>query len=112
MLNTANENLTYTFNELAEVLGEIEVILQSLHVMGSYYGDKFTIDEEAFRADYEKETTRFIDEWYVCSRLAKIRGILSEKFDHTLGKDDMDDLERILGKIKHWTKPGDMPQSI
>lgn len=107
-MQKANENITYTFDELEEVLKELEVILQSLHRQGAYYGDKFsTHGEEMFRAEYEKETTRFIDEWRVCERLAKIRYILSKKFDDTLGEDDMDDLERAMENIKHWTKPGD-----
>ncbi|MBC8063029.1 MAG: hypothetical protein H7Y18_20550 [Clostridiaceae bacterium] len=108
-MQKVNENITFTFNELEEVLKEIEVVLQSLHRQGSYYGDKFTYDEERYHGEYEKETTRFIDEWRVCGRLAKIRGILSDKFDHTLGEDDMDDLERAMDKVKHWSKPGDMP---
>lgn len=27
---------------------------------------------------------------------------LSEKFDRKLGEDDMDDLERVMDKIKYW----------
>lgn len=105
----SNENITYTFDELEEVLREIEMILQSLHKMGAYYGEKFIQSEALYREEYEKETTRFIDEWQVCRRLAKVRGILSEKFDNTLGKDDMNDLERAMEKIRNWSKPGDMP---
>ncbi|MFT8349755.1 hypothetical protein [Clostridium saccharoperbutylacetonicum] len=108
MLN-GNGHITYTFNELAEVLKEVEVILQSLHRSGSYYGEKFIHEEELYRREYEKETTRIIDEWRVCERLAKIRRILSEKFDDTLGEDDMDDLERAMENIKYWRRPGDMP---
>lgn len=104
-----NEKITYTFNELTEILKEIEIILQSLHRMGSYYGEKLIHEEEKYRGEYEKETTRFIDQWNVCERLAKIRCILSEKFDNTLGEDNMEDLERALESIKHWTTPGDTP---
>lgn len=105
-----NENITYTFDELKEVLGELEMIIISLHKMGSYYGDKFdTYGEEMYRGEYEKETTRFIDEWRVCKKLGKVRSILSERFDRTLGEDDMDDLEREMDEIRHWSKLGDMP---
>lgn len=104
-----NQHITYTFKELVEVLEELEVILQSLHRSGSYYGEKFIHEEELYRREYEKETTRIIDEWRVCERLAKIRRILSEKFDDALGEDEMDDLERAMENIEHWTKPGDMP---
>jgi hypothetical protein len=109
-MQTENEKITYTFDELKDVLGEIELILQSLHRMGSYYGDKFsTYGEEMNRGEYEKETTRFIDEWHICGRLAKVRSILSEKFDETLGEDNMSDLERAMEKVRHWNKPGDKP---
>ena len=104
-----NEQITYTFNELVDVLRELEVILQSLHRSGSYYGEKFVHEEELYRREYEKETTHIIDEWGFGERLSKIRCILSEKFDDTLGEDDMDDLERAMENIKHWMKPGDMP---
>ncbi|NRT79275.1 hypothetical protein [Clostridium beijerinckii] len=95
-----NEQITLSGYEAIEILKEIEVILISLHDMGSYYIQKDI-------REYEKETTRFIDECKVTHRLAKIRGILAEKFDNTLGDDDMDDLERVIEGLKYWKKPGD-----
>jgi len=44
--------------------------------------------------------------------LVKIRGALSEKFDDTLGDDDMDDLERAMERVKYWEKPGDIPDDL
>ncbi|KPN12822.1 hypothetical protein AKG37_14495 [Bacillus australimaris] len=106
----SNQNITYTGDEMLEVLKEMNLILLSLHYMGSYYGEKFhQYGEEAYRREYETETTRFIDEWDVTQRLAKVRKILSSKFDSTLGIDDMDDIERALEDIKYWTKPNDKP---
>ncbi|GLJ01879.1 MULTISPECIES: hypothetical protein [Bacillus] len=106
----SNQNITYTGDEMLEVLKEMNLILLSLHNMGSYYGEKFhQYGEEAYRGEYETETTRFIDEWEVTQRLAKVRKILSSKFDSTLGIDDMDDIERALEDIKYWTKPNDKP---
>ncbi|AGF57451.1 hypothetical protein B0P06_004250 [Clostridium saccharoperbutylacetonicum] len=108
-MQEVNKNITYTFDELKEVLEELEMILISLHKMGSYYGEKFhTYGEEMYRGEYEKETTRFIDEWRVCEKLAKVRSILSDRFDRTLGEDYMDDLEREMDEIRYWSKPGDM----
>ncbi|MCX7923116.1 MAG: hypothetical protein N3B21_14060 [Clostridia bacterium] len=101
--------MTYTYVELEEALKEVEIIMQSLHRMGSYYGIKFLEDETKYRQQYEKETTRFIDEWGVCERLSKVRRILSDKFDTSLGEDDMEDLERSFEKIKYWKSPGDKP---
>lgn len=100
-----NEKIVLSGDEAIEILKEIDVILISLHDMGSYYMDKDT-------REYEKETTRFIDEWKVTHRLARIRGILSEKFDNTLGDDEMDDLERAMEKLKYWEKPGDVAEDI
>ncbi|GFZ34455.1 hypothetical protein CSC2_49810 [Clostridium zeae] len=100
-----NKEINLTGNEALQILKEINLILISLHDMGSYYMEKDV-------AGYEKETTRFIDQWKVTSRLSKIRGILSEKFDNTLGDDDMDDLERAMDELKYWEKPGDMPDDI
>ncbi|WP_291581526.1 hypothetical protein [Clostridium sp. UBA6640] len=100
-----NEKIVISGDEAIEILKEIDVILISLHDMGSYYIDKDT-------REYEKETTRFIDEWKVTHRLARIRGILSEKFDNTLGDDDMDDLERAMEKLKYWEKPEDVAKDI
>ncbi|MBE6091134.1 MAG: hypothetical protein E7206_24535 [Clostridium beijerinckii] len=100
-----NKQIMLTGNEALEILKEINLILVSLHDMGSYYMNKDTIE-------YEKETTRFVDEWKVTSRLAKIRGALSDKFDNTLGDDDMDDLERAMEGLKYWEKPGDIPNDL
>jgi len=105
-----NEQITMSGTEIIEVLKEIELILISLHKMGSYYAVKHHEGElDKDKGNYERETTRFIDEWKVTHRLAKIRGILSEKFDDSLGDDDIDDLERAMEGIKYWTAPGDNP---
>lgn len=100
-----NKEIVLTGDEILEILKEINLIIISLHNMGSYYMDKDT-------EEYEKETTRFVDKWKVTSRLAKVRGVLSEKFDNTLGDDDMDDLERVMEGLKYWEKPGDVPEDI
>lgn len=100
-----NEKIVLSGNEATEILKEIEMILISLRDMGTCYMNKDI-------REYEKETTRFIDEWKVAHRLAKIRGALSEKFDNSLGDDDMEDLERAMEKLKYWEKPGDIPEDI
>lgn len=107
----ANEKIVLSGTETIELLKEIEIILISLHKIGSYYGTKWhegKLDKEKY--EYERETNRFIDEWKVTRRLAKVRCILSEKFDDTLGDDDMDDLERAMESLKYWTAPGDKPE--
>lgn len=97
-----NEEIKLTGDKTIEILKEINLILVSLHSMGSYYINSDT-------REYEKETTRFIDEWRVTNRLARIREILSRKFNNTLGDDDMDDIERELENLIYWERPGDIP---
>jgi hypothetical protein len=98
-----NEKIVYSGAELIEVFQELDLLVVSLHKMGSYYGE----DENWNKREYEKETTRFIDECRVTGRLAKIRRILEEKVDDTLGDDNMDDFEREMEHLKYWEKPGD-----
>jgi hypothetical protein len=78
-----------------DALAEIEFILISLHKMGSYYSDKPI-------ADYQRATTDFIDNEKITQKLAKVRRILSESFDNTLGEDNMDDIERHMKNIEFW----------
>jgi hypothetical protein len=97
-----NEKITLTGEEAVSILRDIELMLISLHRIGSAYIDKP-------KSDYEAETCRFIDEWKITHKLADIRSLISEKFDSTLGDDDMDDLERAMEDVKCWNKAGDVP---
>ena len=99
----ANKKICLTGDELIDALKEIEFILISLHKMGAYYADDYAANNTA---EYEQETTKFIDDQNVTGRLAKVRSILSAKFDSTLGEDDMDDLERAMEDLQYWSKPG------
>lgn len=84
------------------ILSEIEVMLISLRNIGNQY-------LEVDRQSYEHETTRFIDEWRVTHRLAKIRRLLSEPFGSELGPDNMDEIERAMVGIRTWERQGDNP---
>ncbi|KQW09985.1 MULTISPECIES: hypothetical protein [Pseudomonas] len=90
-----NKEIVISGESALEALAEIEFILISLHKMGSYYGDK-PIEK------YQRATTEFIDNEKVTQKLAKIRRIISEGFDTTLGEDDMDDIERRMEGINFW----------
>ena len=90
--------------DAVSVLREIEIILISLHKIGSYYA---TVEFDGGDAGgYAAETCRFVDDWRVTERLATARAILSNAFDATLGEDDMDDLERAMESLPHWAGPG------
>lgn len=95
MMLEKNKQIVLNGKDALEVLADIELILISLHKMGSYYADKPV-------EDYRKATTDFIDNEKVTQRLAKVRRIISKNFDSTLGDDDMDDIERHLEEIKFW----------
>ncbi|MHA6577924.1 hypothetical protein [Pseudomonas yamanorum] len=83
--------------EVLKVLSEIELIHISLRDMGSFYADKpFALEE------YRKETTAFIDDFGITTRLAQIRNIISKHFDDTLEKDDMDDIGRRMVGLEFW----------
>lgn len=97
-----NEKIILSGDEAVAILKDVELMLISLHQIGSAYMDKS-------KSDYASETCRFIDEWNITHKLADIRSLISEKFDTSLGDDDMDDLERAMEDVKCWRKEGDVP---
>lgn len=102
----SNEKIELSGSEALSILCELEYLLISLRNIGAYYhepGGEF--DDR--NSEYCAETTRFIDENKVTQRLAKLRKVISEKFDSSLGDDDMDDIERAVEKVKVWGNPGD-----
>lgn len=96
MLNSNNQNIAFNGQELLDIFVEIDFMLISLVQMGRNY--------ELYKNHYayEKDTTRFIDECQITTRLANIRELIANKFDDTLGVDDVDDLERVTHNIKYW----------
>ena len=92
-----NQNITLIGTEALDALKEVEYMLISLRKMGSYYGEKPNSTDE-----YRKATTDFIDDCGITHRLAKVRSIISRKFDDTLGEDDMDDIERHVSDLIFW----------
>ncbi len=58
------------------------------------------------RGRIRTETTRFIDQNQITRRLAKVRRVVSEKFNNGRGDDDMSDLEREMELLRYWEKPG------
>jgi hypothetical protein len=97
-----NATITTPGDEAIRVLQEIEVLLVSIHRMGSHY---FEHPGESYNA----ELSRFVTEWHVAQRLAAARQILTEQFDLSLGVDDMDDLERAVEGLPIWSMPGCAP---
>ncbi|WWG65658.1 hypothetical protein VRB21_21600 [Pseudomonas poae] len=90
-----NQKIVLTGKEALDVLKEIEYILISLHKMGSFYAEKPGALEE-----YRKATTDFIDDCAVTQRLSKVRTIISQHFDDSLGDDELDDIERHFSDLE------------
>lgn len=92
-----NKEILVTAEEVLNALKEIEFILISLHKIGSYYAEKPGALEE-----YRKATTDFIDDCAVTQRLSKVRTIISQHFDDSLGDDNLEDIERHFSNLKFW----------
>jgi len=103
-----NETITLTGEDVLEVLKEVEYMLISLRDIGHYYYLRpNSPPTPETKVEYALETTRFIDDNEICSRLAKIRSILSRTFNDESGDDEMDDIERAVQNLKYWRQPGD-----
>lgn len=103
-----NQMIELSGLEAISVLKEIEYVMISLKKIASYYYDRtYAPPTEETDIEYALETTRFIDQNGVMQRLAKARGVISDKFDNELGVDDMSDVEREMELMKFWEKPGD-----
>lgn len=92
-MHPKNQEIYLSGENVLAVLAELNVVLISLRNIGDAYMQG--------GLEYERETTRFIDEWCVTTRLANARRLLSEKFDRTLGPDKMDDLERAAESLPY-----------
>ncbi|WP_110993316.1 hypothetical protein [Pseudomonas sichuanensis] len=101
-----NEEISLSRKDVDAILREIEFILVSLGRLNRHYESE-SVADLAECEDYYAAITKFFDCERVTDRLAKMRMIISSRFDDTLGDDDMDDLERVLDKIELWERPGD-----
>lgn len=108
MLKT-NEVIELSGAEGILIIKEMAYILISLKKIAEHYynNDQYVQSVDQQKIDYAIETTRFVDENLITRRLAKVRRIISEKFDDALGSDEMDDIERELEMLKYWERPGD-----
>jgi hypothetical protein len=88
--------LSYSRDDIISILRDLNMIVSSLDRLGS-----------SASVDTEHDATRvrdFVDQWQVLPRLARIRGLLSEPFPTTLGDDKMEELERLMQDVPHWTE--------
>ncbi|MFJ3449405.1 hypothetical protein ACIPM0_14475 [Pseudomonas sichuanensis] len=106
-MRSENEEISLSRKDVDALLREVEFILVSLGRLNRHY-ESGSIADLADCEDYCAAITKFVDSERVTDRLAKMRMIISSRFDDTLGDDDMDDLERVLDKIEFWERPGDV----
>jgi len=102
----SSKKIEFSGAEALSMLCDLEYLLISLRNIGTYYHEPSRVFGDG-SLEYCVETTRFIDESKVTQKLAKLREIISAKFDSSLGDDGMDDIEREVENIKVWGKPGD-----
>jgi hypothetical protein len=87
---------SYSREDIIRILRDLEMMVPSLDRLGT---------SAAFDREHDAAQVRdFVDQWQVMPRLARIRHILSEPFPMTLGNDDMDELERLMQDVPHWTE--------
>ncbi len=88
-------------------LQELEFMMISLRKIEDYYFYKELDSPGQDPTLREKEISRFVSENNFIQRLGTVRKIVSERFDHGLGKDQMGDTERAMEHLIFWEKPGD-----
>lgn len=101
-----NEEIKFNGLEVIGIIKDINYMLISLNKIANYYYNSPKVSDEKILA-YKLETADFIDRNEICTRLANIRKVLSEKFSDELGVDDMDDIERATEDTIYWERPGD-----
>lgn len=82
---------------LVSALKDLEIMLQSLHRVGSFYADD--------QNKCDEETIRLIDGFSYSRRLSRVRSILLgvARRDYTEAEYEL--LEEELGRVKHWRPP-------
>lgn len=95
VLLEANQQIVLPGPVALEALREIEYILISLRKISDHalFNPEF---------DFDAATAGFVVDGQVRNRLTKVRKLLSERFDNSLGADDMGDIERYVEDLTFW----------
>ncbi len=92
-----SELVTLPVSDLRRALKDIEVMLQSLHRVGSFYAD----DQQKC----DEETIRILDGFGYAKRLAQVRRLLMMAASRGLSISEVEELEETLGRVRHWQPP-------
>jgi hypothetical protein len=99
-LLAANQQIELPGAIALEIMREIEFMLISLRKISDHH--LYTPMD-----DFDKTVTDFVYGARFPHRLAKVRALLSERFDNSLGEDDQGDVERYVEDLEFWT-PNDL----
>lgn len=102
-----NKEIALTRKDVDFLVREIEFISVSLSRLDQHFEAKGEKNYYEY-GTYCAELTEFIDSERVTARLAKMRSVVSSKFDRSLDDDDKDDVERALEDLTMWERPGDL----
>jgi hypothetical protein len=105
MLNH-NKQIVVSGDSVLEILKDVEFIMISLKNIARHYYDNVENEEDIDPVAYALETTKFIDENHIVHRLAKMRSILSERFDRELNDEELAEVELMMESLVVWRKPG------
>ena len=83
-----------TAREYQVALKNLEIVLQSLHRVGSFYADD--------KATCDQETIKALDDFKCVQRLSMVRTQLWEAVRRELGHEDVEALEEMMGQVRHW----------
>ena len=100
MLDKKNK-ICFSKKEILEIFVTIDYIMVSLAEIGRDY----SVPENSNTIDYNTQTTKFIDDNDINTKLAEIRKLINSKLYLSLGDDDMDDLERACLNTEYWKRP-------
>ena len=82
--------------DILKILRHLEEMVVSLDRIGSAHND-------LPKNIWEKALVDYVCDSKLAYRLAESRKILSSQFSDEIGDDDMDELEREMQDIKHWS---------
>jgi len=97
----SKQSCSLTERELMVALKELEVMIQSLHRVGSFF------DQNQQACD--EETIKIIDGYRYVQRLSRVRATLLKAGRRAFGAEHFERNLESLGRVRHWNKPGDLP---
>ncbi|MDU9404054.1 hypothetical protein RTH46_16310 [Pseudomonas sp. zfem004] len=95
------QDVTISGEEAVDILWELECLLISLRNIGLHYYMREEVTAKDER-DYRVETARFICDSQMISRLEKIKGKLSDRFEACCGREELDLLRKKLKRKRFW----------